>query len=262
MTNRLVAGFTHRLYQSLVTSGDIGVQKLDMSQGGGNTEYFGDLRTDYTKKVPFGLLTAFAGLALDHQANEATSSPTSVVNSPVTFTDPFPVVIIGRNILPNSVVVTDTKGLFHYTPGIDYTLTSTPQRLEIDRTVNGRIADGQTVDVDYTLAPQGANTVDTHVFSFGGRYDIEQGFLKGLGVYGRVTRQNQDVTSNDVAAFIPNTFTDIVFGTDYRIGPLTLGADAKPTTAQFIPSTPTAFTPITTGGFRWIRAIPSIPPTT
>ena len=62
---------------------------------------------------------------------------------------------LGRSDIDlGSTLVTDATGAITYLNGADYTLTETGNRVEIRRTLAGRIPDGGTVLVDYSLVPQ------------------------------------------------------------------------------------------------------------
>jgi predicted CXXCH cytochrome family protein len=221
------AGFTHRLYKSLITTGNVGVRQLDRSDGSSSTEYLADLNLNYTKQVPLGRLNASAGYAFDRQENDAQSGVVRVVNDPRTFNDPLPIVITGTNIDPNSVVVRSANGVIVFVPNADYLVTDFPDRIELMRVVGGRIANGQSVLVSYDLLPQGRNTVTNNTYSVGVRYDIQQGPLAGLGLYARFLRLDQQIDAADPSAFIPNSLTDTTIGADYRFAEITLAAERE-----------------------------------
>lgn len=232
---RGVTGFTHRLYESLETRGNLGAEKVDRSDDSGSTEYFGDLNFDYNKKVPFGRLNLFLTLAYDWQDNQQQVSPTPFVDVPRQFSDPAPIILIGNGIDPNSIRITDPSGIVLFRPGDDYTLTSFSDRVEINRVVGGRIPNGQAVLIDYLLVPQAANTSTTTYYAFGGRYDIELGREAVLSLYARYARQDQDIDTDNPASFTPNSFTDIIYGFDYRWRGLRLGIERENRDATISP---------------------------
>jgi hypothetical protein len=224
--HRATAGFTHELYDSLITNGEVGVQR---SEAGGATalETFADIDFAYRKRAPLGVLSANLGLAWSRQDSENQTEPIQVINQPANFGDAQPIVITGGNVDPNSIIITDPSGLLIYRPGVDYTVTAFPDRVEIDRVIGGTIPAGQAVLLDYQLSPlPGAVTTSTG-FSAGIRYDFERGPLKGVTVYTRYARTNQDIDTDDPSAFVLNEFTDILYGAEYRIGYLTLGAERQ-----------------------------------
>jgi hypothetical protein len=240
-TNRAQVGFTHRLYKSLVTNGNIGVESIERSDGADSFQTFGDIDFDYRKQVPLGQLTLNAGVGFSRQTNDAIHNTVTVFDQPQTFSDAVPIILVGNNINPNSIVVTDPSGLLIYLNGVDYTVGAFPNRVEITRVVGGRIGEGQTVLVDYSLSPQPSNTTDTNFFYFGGRYDIERGPLKGLGVYARYAKQDQSVSSSDPSAFTPNSYTDILVGGDYKFWLVTVGAEQQWHDSTIVPFDATRF---------------------
>jgi hypothetical protein len=232
--NRLGAGFTHQLYRSLTTNGDVAIQHTD-TEGSGTVDVTANLDVDYQKKVPYGTLTASAGVFYGWQRADASNGTTVIIDQPVTFTDPQPIVLTGTNVNPNSIVITDPSGLLIYRPGIDYTVRQFNNRVEISREPGGQIASNQAALIDYQLLPLPASTSDTFTYFGYLRYDIQRGWLSGLGVYGRYTASNQNISSSNSAAFVPNDYTDIIYGADYRIWRLTFGAEREIHDAEINP---------------------------
>ncbi|HEY8666770.1 MAG TPA: hypothetical protein VIL86_08905 [Tepidisphaeraceae bacterium] len=215
-THRALAGFTHHLYESLTTNGEAGAQFQQISGGGDTSEYFASLNFDYRKKAPFGVFLGTLGLGYTRTESDPRNSSTQILNQPATLGDIQPIIIPGRGLNPSSVIVTDAAGIVQFVPGIDYTVTTFADRMEIARVVGGAIAPGQSVLLSYVLPPTPGSTADTTLFSIGGRYNIDRGPLKGLGVYVAYTRTDQTIDTNDPAAFVPNSSQDTVIGTDYR----------------------------------------------
>jgi hypothetical protein len=227
-TNRGTAGFTHYLYKSLVTTGEVGIEKIDQSEGGGSLQYFANINFDYTKIVPLGTFDGGLGYAWSRQENDANDG-LDFLNQVATFNDPAPIIITAPSgVDTQSIVITDTRGLITYQPGLDYIVRELPTRVEIDRVVGGRIDDGQSVLLDYTTLPAGANTTTTNTFSLSLRYNFEEGFLKGISPYFRFVDQKQTVNADDnFESFIPNSFTDTIIGVEYRIWKFTLGYERE-----------------------------------
>ncbi len=225
--NRLEAGFLHRLYKSLVTTGRTGVQWIDRTPDGDTFEYYGDLNFDYTKKVPRGTFNALLTLAGDVQNNDASSGAVQIANRPETFLDPQPIIIPGNAIVPASVLVTDPSGLIVFTQGTDYLLTTFPDRVQLNRIIGSRLADGQSILVSYQLLPQAQNTTVTGDVSFGVRYTLDEGIFKGLSVYARYATQAQNIDSPVPSTLLENSYSDYLIGAEYHIGALTLGAEQQ-----------------------------------
>lgn len=231
---RGTTGFTHWLYESLVTTGNFGVESVSRSDDSNSFEYFGDLRLDYTKLVPLGKMRLFGLVTYDWRDNEEQVNPTPVLDSPRVFNDPTPIIITSPFVDPTSIRVTDSSGLITFVEGLDYTINSFQDRTEINRIVGGRIPNGSVVLLDYLLVPQAANTTTTTSFSVGGRYDIELGVFKGMGVYARYTRQDQSIDS-DGFVFIPNSFTDLTYGVEYRRNGFLIGIERENRDAEISP---------------------------
>ena len=222
--HRVAAGFTHHLYDSLVTNGDAGVQYSEAG-GAGTLETFANMDVTYRKQIPLGLLSANLGLSWSRQDSDAQSEPIQIIDQPATFGDAQPIVITGSNIDPNTVVITDPSGLLIYQPGVDYTVTQFADRVEIDRVIGGQIGPGQAALLDYQLTPLPAAVTTSNALSTGLRYEFQQGPLKGLSAYGRYAETKQDLDTDSPAAFALNEFTDIIYGVEYRFWHMHLGAE-------------------------------------
>lgn len=222
--HRAAAGFTHQLYDSLTTTGDVGVQRSDAG-GASALETFANVDFAYRKQVPLGLLSANLGLAWSRQDSESQTEPIPVVDQPAAFGDAQPIVITGGNVDPNTVVITDPSGLLIYQPGVDYTVTQFADRLEIDRVIGGQIGAGQAVVLDYQVLPLPAAVTTSDSLSAGVRYDFQKGPLRGLTLYTRYAKTNQDIDTDDPGAFVLNEFTDVAYGAEYRVWHLTFGAE-------------------------------------
>ena len=197
--------------------------------GPGSFSYFGGLNFDYHKQVPMGGLSATLGFGYEQQRNDAQTGQTHVANDVRTFNDPFPIIITGSNVDPASIVVRDATGIIVYVEALDYTVNVFPDRVELVRVVGGRIAAGQTVRLDYDLLPQPSNTVTNNLFTTSVRYDIDRGPLRGLGVYARLAKLDQDIDSAQPDFFFPNSYTDTTVGSEYRFWEqrITLGAEQQ-----------------------------------
>lgn len=232
--HRAMAGFTHRLYQSLVTNGQIAVQHVTASDGSAATEVNADLHLDYRKKVPFGSLSASLMFGYAIQSNDARTGVIQVVDDAQAFPVDDRVVIIANNVVPGSILITDPSGI-SYTPGVDYTLTTGDSFVQIDRVVGGAIPAGGGILVDYRLAPQGASTIDTISIGTRVRYDFSEGWLEGVGIHGGIRLQEQNIDMAFNSGMTPNSYTDILYGADYRWRGLTLAIEHQIHDSTIIP---------------------------
>lgn len=232
--HRATAGFTHRLYESLVTNGLAGMQYVSSTDGDNSLELNGDLGFDYTKRVPLGQLSAGLNVGYSVQQNEARSGIVQIVDDVESFPPEDRIIIIGHSIVPGSVFITDPSGIV-LTPDVDYTLTTTDNFIQIDRVVGGLIPAGGTILVDYRLAPEAASTITTGRIGTRLRYDIHEGPLKGLGFFGGIRLQEQDIDMDAPDGLTPNSFTDLHYGVDYRWQGLTLSIEQQHHDSTILP---------------------------
>jgi hypothetical protein len=224
-SHRATASFRHRLYESLITSGQAGVQLQDFDGGGSTNDHFATLSWTYTKQVPLGLFGADLALAYDLQDNSARTAPVNVADEPHVFTDPIGVVINQRSVVPSSIRITDRSGLILFRPNLDYLVVPFADRTEIRRVPTGLLPEGAGVLVDYALAPEPASTDSTTGFGVGARYTFERGPLAGLSLFARYFLQDQRIDTDQPDLFVPNDITETTVGIDYRLGDFTLAAD-------------------------------------
>lgn len=225
MIHRGSGGFTHQLYKSLTTNGDIGVNYASGNDDFTSTTYYGDISWDYRKKVPYGILNGSLGLGFSRDENSA-SGTIEYADLSRTFTDPQPIVLIGTGINPSTIVLTDPSGLL-YVPGVDYTVQAFADRVEIQRIIGGAIGSGQTVLIDYAADPQPQSTIDTANGYAGLRYDIDRGFLSGLSLYARYSQQNQSIDSPQPESLVENEYDDVLYGAEYRRWGWTFGLEQQ-----------------------------------
>jgi hypothetical protein len=227
MLHRGSAGFRHRLFESLTSVGRVGASRLTLENGSEFTSdvFFGDLELQYTKRIPYGRLAAFTGINYTRQDDSGGEGSVLVVQEPHTFSPGGLIVIERRNIIINSIMITDAAGVFTYRPGLDYTVQVFGDRVEIRRVLGGEIIDGQAVLIDYRVQVDPANVTTTLGWRFGVRYDVQEGWLTGLGVYGRYAEQDQSRRAEADILLPESDVRDIIVGADYTIGYLTLLAE-------------------------------------
>jgi len=224
-THRASTGFQHKLYKSLVTSGDAGVTLADYAEEGSTFEKYANLNIDYIKSVPFGSFSAETSFSFDQQDNTQSGGISHVTGELHTFSDPLPIIITRTGVVVGSVLVTNAARTVIYTETIDYTVEYFSDHITLRRVLGGAIADGQTIGVDFSVSNQPSNTVTTLGEGFGVRYTIDEGWLNGVAVYGRFFHQSQTIDSTQPASFTPDEITDITFGADYRVWKLTFNAE-------------------------------------
>ena len=227
-THRGTAKFRHRLYDSLVTTGQVGAELNDFGDAGAQGQiYLGSLSFDYTKKAPLGRFSADLTLAANYQLDDARTETLFIVDERHTFTDPRGIVLTRQRIAPNSIRVTDLAGIVTFRPGIDYDVIPFDTRTEIRRIPTGLIPPGSTVLLDYAVLPEPESTTTTTAIAGGVRYDFTDGPLTGLAVYGRFLFQDQTIDSSREDFFVPDDVTDFLAGAEYRLHGLTLTAEQR-----------------------------------
>lgn len=228
MFHRGSAGFRHRLFESLVTNFDVGASSLEVSPANfTSTQVFGNLNFDYHKRVPFGRLSAALFGALSRQDDSESGIGFFITDETYFFGTSGLIILNRRNVDPATIHITDSSGLITYAEGVDYTVTVFGDRVEVRRVLGGNISEGETVLIDYLVTPEPANTTDTVVAGGSARYDFEEGWLTGLGLYVRYAHQDQDRRSDGPEALIEANVDDLTFGGDYRIGYVTLSAERQ-----------------------------------
>ncbi len=219
------AQVTHRLWDSLVTTATLGGSHTSLEDDDFTSDQiFGAVEWNYTKAVPYGRFDASLSLGFDYQNDSELGSPVRILDRPGVFNDPQPIILTQRNIIENSIVVTDTANLRVFEESRDYSVRGFQDRVELRRIVGGQIADGQAVLIDFTIGPQPAVETTSLLAAIALRYSIQEGPLRGLSVYGDFRDTNQDVQSDD--PFVrPSDVRIYRAGSEYRRGPFTLGGE-------------------------------------
>jgi hypothetical protein len=235
--SRAEASIRHRLYESLVSVGTIGAQRLSGVDGFTSDDVYvrGDL--DYTKRVPLGRFDAAVGGTLNSQSNSERGSTIRVVDEAYTYIDGFPIVIARRNVVAGSIVVTPVAGFPVYQEGSDYRVAVFADRTEIRGIVGGALVNGQIVEVSYDIGPEGASEIETLSTSVSVRYTLTEGLLRGLAVYATRRDVTHDVSADQPETILLDDTQDTLLGTEYRRGELELRGEYEMRESQFDPYT-------------------------
>ncbi|MGA2500495.1 MAG: hypothetical protein ABSH20_22360 [Tepidisphaeraceae bacterium] len=208
---------------------------MAMEQDGAATdEVFARLNCDYTRKVPLGELSATLGFNLDRQAYDAQNTEAHVIDTR-TFDASQQIVIPYLGIKGNSIGIRNASGTRIYFQGPDYLTIYQHNRVVIQRIPGGSIAPNNTIMVDYDVTPKPANDVATDSINMGLRYDFKESILKGLGFYTRYLAQDQDISSDQPGAFIPDNVDTPVYGAEYRIWRLRFSAEHEDHNGDLMP---------------------------
>ena len=230
------AGFEHRLYESLVTTGNIFASESDLNNQGKLTQRGGGLGFNYRKKNPWGTLLSTYTVNLSRSDQTGGSGTGIVIDESHVFTDPLPITLDRVNINTSSIVVTDSTGLDIYTLGDDYTITEINGRIRLNATTLGtippNIGDGETLFVDYTFFVEPKRQEDVLRQNF----TVRERFDKGLSLYYAYQRQDEKVSSS-VTEITPDEFKTNTFGAEYVKKALSLLAEYSKQNSTQISST-------------------------
>lgn len=207
----------YQLYNSLTTLGRI--SWLDVSSGDTSIQtYLANLSFNYAKKATDGTLYADMQLAREQQDING-SGPITVSDQPTAFAGIDPITVNQPNAIPSSVLLRDANSGRIYQEGIDYTVTSNPLGMQINRVLGGNIPTGQPLFLTYDYDPLNANEIVSNIFGLGGRYQFTKGPLAGLTPYAKFLAQNQTVKGGTAES---NDVRDYIVGASYTVGELTL----------------------------------------
>jgi hypothetical protein len=244
----LETGLLHRLYESLNTTG-----RLFTSENNDNdtTEdiWGGDLGFDYTKRNPWGRLSAdyFVGYQdLDRSGGDTIASK---VNEPHPFVQSQPSTyrffLDEANVDQSTIEVFGGTTGIEYTRGIDYTVAEISGLTEISIVLTGDIFNGpdQILRINYDYFPGGDRLEE----SFTQIFRVRQDFRNGLSVYYEYHIKDQDITTDD-PDFIPDEYIKNIVGTEYVKGGLLLAAEYRDEDATRLP----AIRKSVSGSYLWV----------
>ncbi len=234
---RGTAGFEHKLYDSLKTTGNIFRAASDLGNQGNLDTEGAMLAFHYTKNNPLGTLLGSYSAALTQEEYTGDSSGVGVViDEAHVFTDPLPVALDRVNIDASTIVVTDGTGLDVYTLGDDYTITEIDGRVRLNVTTLGavppNVTSGQTLLVDYNFftTPQRKDETLRQIFR------LRQRFKNGLSLYYAHERQDETIDS-EIVFITPDEFKINTFGAEYVHRGFTLLGEYSEESSTQLPST-------------------------
>ncbi len=237
----------HKLYESLISRLFAFTQlqqfapNLDINRFGIQANF------DYRKKNRWGRLTA--GYMARLQVEDRTGGDRSieVIDETATFREPEPITLTVTNIDIPTIRITDEARTTMYERGRDYRLQVLPDRVDIERIVTGRIADGQTVLIDYVFIIGGDYKLD----SVSQRFTIRQDFTNGISPYFRLRLQNQTVTPESPNGVTPENIRANVVGIEYRRKALTMSAEYEDYKSNIAPFRAIRLSADYTRRFKW-----------
>ncbi len=178
----------HQKYTNLTTTFDLFALYEDVEDDINTTQYGTSVDWQYNRNNRWGKLLANLALAYDTEEVDGDDGQRLILNESQTFRDPVAIALRNRNAIIGSIVVTDTTNRRIFRPGLDYVVLEQGNVARIGRIRTGRIADGDTVLVDYLVRTPQRGRLDTV------RVDvsIQQRFANGLTPYYRLSYRNQE----------------------------------------------------------------------
>ncbi|RKY09700.1 MAG: hypothetical protein DRP66_01540 [Planctomycetota bacterium] len=230
-TTGVTAGFYHQLYDNLNTSFSAFASKSDFGANSESTRRGGKLRFDYYRNNPWGLLTSRYSVRMTTRESSGATGTDLVTGESHIFDedDPNPVTLERRNIVVDSIVVTDSTGTEIYTEGIDgdYTVREVDGRIELtvyplDDTLPN-ISDGQEILVDYLVQTDASTDIENIQHDF----RIEQQFNNGFSVfYSYLNRQNRfGASTGSGTVNLDDEYETNSFGAGYSNDYISLNAE-------------------------------------
>lgn len=187
-THRLDFVLTHQLYTNLTTTVNLFGLYEDIEDDVQTTQYGSSVDWQYNRRNPLGHFYANLALAYDTQDTRGGSGDRVILNEAHLLRDPVAATLRNRNVIPVTIIVTDTSNRRLFRAGIDYYVIFQGNAARIARIRTGQIADGDTILVDYLYNTPAGGTLDTIRVDF----NLEQRFAGGLRPYYRLSYRNQE----------------------------------------------------------------------
>jgi hypothetical protein len=202
----------HQLFQSQTSQLQLFAQKQEFEPELEVTRWGGQASINYRKTNPWGQLQADYSLRVERNDHEGSTRANESIDEVHTFRDPDPITLGSRNVIVGSITVRAEDRVTIYQRGWDYSIRTVGNLVEIQRMSGGRIADGETVLVDYLFEFGGTFQLDTVNHNFG----IRQDFDIGLAPYYRFESQDQRLSPASATGAIAEDITAHVVGLEYR----------------------------------------------
>ncbi len=231
----LTGSVEHQLFESLTSQVTAFGHRQEFGSGADVDRYGWNASFDYRKKNRWGVLRADYRFGFQRQDRSGGDQRIEVYDEVHQFQDPEPIILDGDDLQVSSIVITDEQSRTLYFQGSDYRIRLFANRVEIERNPTGRIAEGQTVLIDYILNIGGDFILDTTSHGFG----IRQEFDFGLTPYYRFRTQDQTITPQRSSGYLPEDITAHIIGVEYRLGGLSLGAEYEDHESNISPFTGT-----------------------
>ena len=216
------AAFTHNLYQSLKTTGQVRTSEDRYDTGRATTRRGGRLSFNYRKLNKLGVL--FLGCSGDYNTteNKGSASTLFVVDESHQISSLQETFLVQQSIIQNTIFVTDTGGN-PYSEIADYIVTEngTSTTLRIAPVGSG-INEGDEVLVSYQYTSTGGQRQQTNTRS----YYIRHAFSLGFTPYIRYMQRDVTITPRSLG-IVENDERTTTIGAEQRLGPLVLTAERR-----------------------------------
>lgn len=187
-SQRLGFQLIKQTYTNLTTTLDFFALYEDIEDDINTVQYGGSVDFQYNRKNQWGHLYANFAFAYDTEEVSGNNGLRIILDEAQTFRDPVAIILRNRNVLPQSIIVTDTTNRRLFRVGIDYSVIRQGNVMRIVRIRSGAIADGVTILVDYQIRTPQRGQLDTLRVDF----SLEQRFKNGFTPYYRLSYRNQE----------------------------------------------------------------------
>ena len=188
-TQRFDLQAVHQLYTNLTTTVDLFGLHENVENDVTTTQYGASVDWQYNRKNAYGRLYADLGIAYDTEESQGSNRVRVVLNESATFRDPLNITLRNRDVLRQTIVVTDPTNRRFFVAGRDYGIVRLGDVTQLVRFKTGLIADGDTVLIDYQYRTPINGQIDTIRVDGG----IEQRFDNGLTPYYRFAFRNEEM---------------------------------------------------------------------
>ena len=226
-----IVGIQHQLYDNFTTNASLFMSESEFGSGNESKWKGGNVRFNYFRNNPWGRLTSYYDVSLTNRDSSGAFGTDIVVNESHTFTDPLPVELEKRNIIIDSIVVTNSAGTDIYTEGVDgdYTVSEIGDRVEIVIDTSDpdlpNIIDGQELLIDYLYEVEGSSEEE----ALNQRFRIEQKFNNGITAYYLHGDRQSRIESDVLNYSRDREYLTDTYGMDYHYKNLILGAEHSST---------------------------------
>ncbi|MCB9849760.1 MAG: hypothetical protein H6817_03555 [Phycisphaerales bacterium] len=220
-THRADFQLIHQLYTNLTTTVDVFGLYEDIDNDVQTTQYGALIDWQYNRKNPYGQLWANLALAYDTEDVNGDNGSRVVLNESATFRGPTQITLRHANVIPGTIVVTDSANRRVYQPLRDYLIVTVGQWTQISRIATGRILDDETILIDYEYSTPADGKLDTMRVDF----SLEQRFDNGLTPYYRLSYRNQEADYSRGFARYADRTNHHRIGIRYEQPKYTLGAE-------------------------------------